>query len=69
MRLSREYSGFPFWRECVTMGKLRERGTAGMECVIFCAAEFDRLARPLGKDAWVIAADGGNHAQRDYRGF
>ena len=30
-----------------------------MECVIFCAAEFDRLARPLGKDAWVIAADGG----------
>lgn len=29
------------------------------ECVIFCAAEFDRLARPLAEDAWVIAADGG----------
>ena len=30
-----------------------------MECVIFCAAEFDRLARPIPGDAWVIAADGG----------
>ena len=30
-----------------------------MECVIFCAAEFDRLARPIPADAWVIAADGG----------
>lgn len=34
------------------------------ECVIFCAAEFDRLARPLAEDAWVIAADGGlRHTQ------
>ena len=30
-----------------------------MECIIFCAAEFDRLARPIPADAWVIAADGG----------
>ena len=30
-----------------------------MECVIFCAAEFDRLARPIPGDAWVIAAYGG----------
>lgn len=29
------------------------------ECVIFCAAECDGLARPLGPDALVIAADGG----------
>lgn len=29
------------------------------ECVIFCAAEFDRLARPLGGNSWIIAADGG----------
>ena len=28
-------------------------------CVIFCAAEFDRLARPIGPDDFVIAADGG----------
>lgn len=28
-------------------------------CVIFCAAEFDALARPLAKDDFVIAADGG----------
>ena len=29
------------------------------ECVIFCAAGFDGLARPIGPDAYVIAADGG----------
>ena len=29
------------------------------ECVIFCAAEFNGLARPIGKDSFVIAADGG----------
>lgn len=28
-------------------------------CVIFCAAGFDRLALPIGKDDIVIAADGG----------
>ncbi len=28
-------------------------------CVIFCAAEFDALARPLTEDDFVIAADGG----------
>lgn len=28
-------------------------------CVIFCAAEFDVLARPLSEDDFVIAADGG----------
>ena len=29
------------------------------ECVIFCAADFNGLARPIGKDSFVIAADGG----------
>ena len=34
------------------------------ECVIFCAADFNGLARPIGKDAFVIAADGGlRHTQ------
>ena len=28
-------------------------------CVIFCAAGFDGLVRPIGKDDFVIAADGG----------
>ena len=28
-------------------------------CVIFCAAEFDRLIRPIGEEDLVIAADGG----------
>ena len=28
-------------------------------CVIFCAAEFDSLARPIGEGDLVIAADGG----------
>lgn len=29
------------------------------ECVIFCAAECDGLARPIGPESFVIAADGG----------
>lgn len=29
------------------------------KCVIFCAAEFDRLALPLSQEDFVIAADGG----------
>ena len=29
------------------------------ECIIFCAAECDRLARPISPGAFVIAADGG----------
>lgn len=29
------------------------------KCVIFCAAEFDRLLLPLGQEDLVIAADGG----------
>lgn len=33
-------------------------------CVIFCAAEFDALARPLGPEDYLIAADGGlRHTQ------
>ena len=28
-------------------------------CVIFCAAEFDAPARPLEKDDYILAADGG----------
>ena len=33
-------------------------------CIIFCAAEFDVLARPIGPEDFVIAADGGlRHAQ------
>lgn len=33
-------------------------------CVIFCAAEFDALAAPIGRDDCIIAADGGvRHAQ------
>ena len=35
------------------------------ECVIFCAAECDGLARPIGQSAFVIAADGGlRHTQK-----
>ena len=34
-------------------------------CVIFCAAEFDALARPLQEGDFIIAADGGlRHTQR-----
>lgn len=34
-------------------------------CVIFCAAEFDVLAEPLGAEDFVIAADGGlRHTQK-----
>ena len=29
------------------------------KCIIFCAAGFDRLAAPIEKDDFVIAADGG----------
>ena len=29
------------------------------KCVIFCAAEFDRLVAPLGAEDYVLAADGG----------
>jgi len=28
-------------------------------CIIFCAAEFDALAKPLAADDYIIAADGG----------
>ncbi len=28
-------------------------------CIIFCAAEFDALAKPLASDDYIIAADGG----------
>ena len=28
-------------------------------CVIFCAAEFDKLARPMGPEDYLLAADGG----------
>lgn len=35
------------------------------ECVIFCAAECDGLARPIAAGAFVIAADGGlRHTQK-----
>lgn len=34
-------------------------------CVLFCAGEFDRLVRPIGKEDYVIAADGGvRHAEK-----
>ena len=34
-------------------------------CVIFCAAEFDKLAMPLVSDDYVLAADGGlAHVQK-----
>jgi len=34
-------------------------------CVIFCAAEFDALIKPLSPEDYVIAADGGlRHTQR-----
>ena len=29
------------------------------KCIIFCAAEFDTLAAPIGPEDFVIAADGG----------
>ena len=29
------------------------------KCIIFCAAEFDRLAAPIGKEDYILAADGG----------
>jgi len=42
------------------MGEVKKMG----KCVIFCAAEFDRLAEPLTRADHVIAADGGlRHTQ------
>ena len=33
-------------------------------CIIFCAAEFDSLARPIAEDDYILAADGGlKHTQ------
>ena len=29
------------------------------QCIIFCAAEFDALAAPIGKEDYLLAADGG----------
>ena len=29
------------------------------KCLIFCAAEFDHLAAPIGDDDYILAADGG----------
>ena len=35
------------------------------KCIIFCAAEFDALAAPIGPEDHVIAADGGlRHTQK-----
>ena len=35
------------------------------KCIIFCAAEFDGLAQPIGPEDFVIAADGGlRHTQK-----
>lgn len=39
--------------------RFHERGKTMGCCVIFCAAEFDAPARPLEKDDYIIAADGG----------
>jgi len=36
------------------------------KCVIFCAAEFDTLAEPIGEKSFVIAADGGlRHLEKE----
>ena len=35
------------------------------KCIIFCAAEFDRLAAPIQENDFILAADGGlNHLKR-----
>ena len=35
------------------------------KCIIFCAAEFDRLAEPIREKDFILAADGGlNHLKR-----
>ena len=39
--------------------RFHERGETMGCCVIFCAGEFDAPARPLEKDDYIIAADGG----------
>lgn len=31
------------------------------KCLIFCAAQFDALAAPIGADDYILAADGGLH--------
>lgn len=34
-------------------------------CIIFCAGDFDALAEPIGKDDYILAADGGlTHLQK-----
>ena len=34
-------------------------------CIVFCAAEFDALIKPIEKDDYIIAADGGlTHTQK-----
>ena len=36
------------------------------KCIIFCAAEFDKLAEPIGEQSLVIAADGGlRHLEKE----
>ena len=35
------------------------RRSAMKRCIVFCAAEFDGLAEPIGPEDFVIAADGG----------
>ena len=39
--------------------RFHERGETMGCCVIFCAGEFDAPVRPLEKDDYIIAADGG----------
>ena len=35
------------------------------KCIIFCAAEFDKLAAPIEKEDYILAADGGlRHLER-----
>ena len=35
------------------------------KCIIFCAAEFDKLAAPIEKEDYILAADGGlRHLQK-----
>lgn len=54
---------FSFFSDCAKI--LKKEGSGEMSnCVIFCAAEFDALARPLAPEDFVIAADGGlRHTQ------
>ena len=35
------------------------------KCIVFCAAEFDKLAAPIEKEDYILAADGGlRHLQK-----